>query len=218
MILSIPLLAAMDLAQAQALTRFAHKRRFRRGESLIVQDQQCNALYILLDGRAHIVRTDPRGREVIIDVLCAGDHIGEMSLIDNLPHSATVRCDRSCDVLILDGASLAGCLPQQPKLAKALMRSLVQRLRNAHRQIAALALYEVPARVALRLQDMSELQANGERLVRHRVSRLEMAKMVGASREMVSRVMRDLTAQGLISLREDGSMWLSPDLTAGSSG
>jgi len=211
MILKIPLLSALALDQAQALAQEGVKRRYRRGELVVSQGLTNNALYLFLDGRAHVYRTDDQGREVILDVLRAGDHTGEMSLIDNLPHSASVRCDQPCDVLILDGAVLARCLPDKPLLSYALLLGLVRRLRGAHRQIASLALFEVPERVTRRLVDLSELNEHGERIIDSKVSRQELAKMVGASREMVSRVMRDMEVQGLIENRPDGSMRLKVD-------
>ena len=204
MILNIPLLSALAIDQAQALAQQGVKRRYRRGELVVTQGQHNHALYVFLDGRAHVFRTDAQGREVILDVLRAGDHVGEMSLIDNLPHSASVRCDQSSDVLILDGSVLARCLPDRPTLSHALMCGLVRRLRGAHRQIASLALFDVPERVTRRLLDLSQLQPNGERIIDGKVSRQELAKMVGASREMVSRVMRELETQGRIANLPDG--------------
>ena len=69
------------------------KRRFKRGEALVEQGQKSNALYILLTGRARVMTSDSRGREVILATLDQGDYLGEMSIIDNEPHSATVRAE-----------------------------------------------------------------------------------------------------------------------------
>ena len=85
------------------------------------------------------------------------------------------------------------------------MRGLVQRLRSADRQIESLALLDVYGRVARTLLDMAE-EVDGTRIVRSKVSRQDMAKVVGASREMVSRVMKDLEERGIIETQEDGSL------------
>ena len=77
------------------------KRRFRRGELVVEQGRKSNALFILLNGRARVLTADSRGREVILAVLEAGDYVGLMSLIDNEPHSATVRAEVQTDMLVL---------------------------------------------------------------------------------------------------------------------
>ena len=132
------------------------KRRFRRGEIVVEQGKKSNALFILLTGRARVLTADSRGREVILAVLQPGDYVGEMSLIDNEPHSATVRAEVQTDMLILGRAEFARCLPENSSLSYAIMRGLVQRLRSADRQIESLALLDVYGRVARTLLDMAE--------------------------------------------------------------
>ena len=92
------------------------------------------------------------------------------------------------------------------------MRGLVQRLRSADRQIESLALLDVYGRVARTLLDMAETE-NGQRVIRNKVSRQDLAKIVGASREMVSRVMKDLEERGMVQTQENGSVVIK-DLTA----
>ncbi|EWS60708.1 Cyclic AMP receptor-like protein [Methylibium sp. T29-B] len=128
-----------------------------------------------------------------------------MSLIDNEPHSATVRAEVQCDVLVLGRPEFARCLPENSSLSYAIMRGLVARLRAADRQIESLALLDVYGRVARALLDMSEEGAE-YKLIRNKVSRQDLAKVVGASREMVSRVMKDLEERGFIQTQENGSV------------
>ena len=87
----VPLFSMLTVEQAQAIADSVVKRRFRRGELIVEQGRKSNTLFILLNGRARVLTSDNRGREVILAVLEAGDYVGEMSLIDNEPHSATVR-------------------------------------------------------------------------------------------------------------------------------
>jgi CRP-like cAMP-binding protein len=94
------------------------------------------------------------------------------------------------------------------------MRGLVRRLRNADRQIESLALLDVYGRVARTLLDMAELTPEGTRLIRHKVSRQDMAKVVGASREMVSRVMKDLEERGVIETQDNGSVVIKERITS----
>lgn len=196
----VPLFSMLTNDQAQQIADSVVKRRFRRGELVVEHGRKSNALFILLNGRARVLTSDSRGREVILAVLQAGDYVGEMSLIDNEPHSATVRAEVQTDMLILGRTEFSRCLPEGTSLAYAILRGLVQRLRNADRQIESLALLDVYGRVARTLLDMAE-DVNGVQTIRNKVSRQDMAKVVGASREMVSRVMKDLQTGGYIEMR-----------------
>ena len=208
----VPLFSMLTNDQAQSIADAVVKRRFRRGELVVEQGRKSNALFILLNGRARVLTSDTRGREVILAVLEAGDYVGEMSLIDNEAHSATVRCEIQTDMLILGRAEFARCLPENSSLSYAIMRGLVQRLRSADRQIESLALLDVYGRVARTLLDMSEME--GEvKLIRSKVSRQDLAKVVGASREMVSRVMKDLESRGMVQTQENGWVVIKEQLT-----
>ena len=208
----VPLFSMLTNDQAQSIADSVVKRRFRRGEIIVEHGKKSNALFILLTGRARVLTSDSRGREVILAVLQPGDYVGEMSLIDNEPHSATVRAEVQTDMLILGRAEFARCLPENSSLSYAIMRGLVQRLRSADRQIESLALLDVYGRVARTLLDMAEME-NGQKLIRNKVSRQDLAKIVGASREMVSRVMKDLEERGMVHTQENGSVIIKEQLT-----
>ena len=208
----VPIFSLLTTEQAQGIADAVVKRRYRRGELIVEHGKKSNALFILLTGRARVLTADSRGREVILAVLESGDYVGEMSLIDNEPHSATVRAEIQTDMLILGRAEFARCLPENSSLSYAMMRGLVARLRSADRQIESLALLDVYGRVARSLLDMAE--TIGEvKIIRNKVSRQDLAKVVGASREMVSRVMKDLEERGMIETQENGSVILKERLT-----
>ena len=201
----VPLFSTLTQAQAESVAAAVTKRRFKRGECIVEQDKQSYFLAIVLTGRARVVTCDARGREVILATMRPGDYVGEMSLIDNQPHSATVRAEVQTDVLMLGRAEFARCLPESSSMAYAVMRGLVQRLRQADRKIESLALMDVYGRVARALLEFAQPDAEGRLVIRGRVSRQDVAKMIGASREMVSRVMKDLEDRGFIEMAEDGS-------------
>jgi CRP-like cAMP-binding protein len=202
----VPLFAALTDAQAEAVAEAVVKHRFKRGEAIVERGKKTGALFILLNGRARVIAADNKGREVILAMLRPGHHIGEMSLIDGEPHSATVRAEVQTDVLMLDGEEFARCLPENASLAHAVMRGLVARLRHADSKIESLALMGVYGRVAQALLEFAEDTGKPELLVRQRVSRQDIAKMVGASREMVSRVMKGLEDRGFIKTQDNGSL------------
>ena len=210
----VPLFSMLTESQAISVADAVVKRRFKRGEVIVEQGKKSNALFILLNGRARVVTADSRGREVILATLQPGDHIGEMSLIDNEPHSATVRAEVQTDVLMLGRTEFARCLPENSSMAYAVMRGLVQRLRHADRKIESLALMDVYGRVARALLEFATETGDGEMLIREKISRQDIAKMVGASREMVSRVMKDLEERGFIQTQENGSIVVKERLNA----
>ena len=209
----VPLFSPLTNEQAQEIARTAEKRRFYRGENIVEHGKKSNALFILLTGRARVLAADSRGREVTLALLQPGDYVGEMSLIDNEPHSATVRVEAPTDVLVVARDEFARCMPHHTSVAYALMYGLVQRLRRANRQIESLALLDVYGRVARALLHMSEL-VDDVRIVRSRVSRQDLAKVVGASREMVSRVMKDLESRGVMETQENGWVVLKKEMSA----
>ena len=210
----VPLFSMLTAVQAEAVSEAVIKRRFKRGDSIVDQGKKSNALAIILTGRARVVTTDQRGREVILATLRPGDYVGEMSLIDDEPHSATVRAEIQTDVLVLGRLEFARCLPENSTMAYAVMRGLVQRLRQADRKIESLALMDVYGRVARALLEFANPDAMGNMVIRDKVSRQDLAKMVGASREMVSRVMKDLEERGFVETRADGSMLIKERLSA----
>ncbi len=200
----VSLFSMLTSAQAEALAAAVSKKRFKRGEILVEQGKKSNALYIVLTGRTRVVMADSKGREVILATLKSGDYVGEMSLIDDEPHSATVVADQQVDVLLLGRDSFLRCLGENMEMSHSVMRVLVQRLRKASQNISSLALVGVYGRVAKVLLDSAVLDEENRLMIRDKVSRQDLAKMVGASREMVSRVMKDFEEQGFIEILDAG--------------
>ena len=202
----VPIFSALTESQSVALAGAVTKRRFKRGELIVEQGKQSRTLFVILSGRAHVVMIDQRDRSVILAVLEPGDYIGEISLFDGQSHSANVQAEVQTDVLTLSHTEFRHCLANHPTIADSIIQGLAQRLRQANGKISALALMNVYGRVAMLLVSFSEPAGDKQMLVRHKISRQDIAKMVGATREMVSRVMRDFEHQGFIKTLDDGSI------------
>jgi CRP/FNR family cyclic AMP-dependent transcriptional regulator len=200
----VPLFSMLTTQQAQSMANAVSKKRFKRGEVLVERGMKSNVLYIILTGRARVQIADTKGREVILAILRSGDYVGEMSVIDGDPHSATVVADQQVDVLTVGRDDFLRCLAENIPMCFVVMQGLVQRLRKASHKISSLALVGVYGRVAMVLLDSAVLDDQGALLIREKVSRQDIAKMVGASREMVSRVMKDFEEQGFIQQRDNG--------------
>ncbi len=208
----VPLFYSLSESQIDMLAVGCAWRSFSRGRTIVAEGEPSQSLYILLSGRAKVQRSDSEGKEVILAVLGAGEFFGEMSLIDDEPRSASVITLESCDFLAIPKDNFLSVLNQSTEICLGVMRGLVKRLRSADRKIETLALLDVYGRVARVLLDSSEL-TEGNRIVRNRLPRQQIAKMVGASREMVSRVMKGLESEGFIAPMDEGQILLREKLS-----
>ena len=194
---NVPLFSGLEESELDRLARVAGRRRVGRGEQVVRAGETADALLIMLTGRAKVTNFDEEGREVILAWLGPGEFFGEMGLIDDSPRSANVIAVENCELMVLGKQEFQRCMQDNFQVAQKLMQILVRRLREADRHIESLALLDVYGRVARLLLDMSE-EEGGRRVVRQKMSKQDMARMIGASREMVSKVMRDLELGGYI--------------------
>lgn len=193
-----PLFSLLTAAQAEAIALTVNKRHYKRGEVLVRQHHQANELFVLLAGRVRVFSSDSKGRQLVLNKLRGGDILDEMSLIDDQPHAATAQAEIPTDVLTVSRSDFQRCLQENRHVTYAVMNHLVQRLRQANGKIESLALMDVHGRVERALLEQAEPTDDGLMVIHEKISRQDIAKMVGASREMVSRVMKDLEAQGYI--------------------
>jgi len=205
----VSIFESLNLSQISRLADAVSKQRIKRGDLIVEQGKKSNALFVILTGRARVVMVDSREREVILAVLGPGEYVGELSLIDGMTHSANVQAEVQTDLLVLGRTDFEACLNGNHAMALAIIQGLVGRLRKADAQISSLALMDVFSRVASVLVDAAEPHGPDHLLLHEKMSRQDIAKRVGASREMVSRVMRDFEDQGFVQTQEDGSMLLN---------
>ncbi len=206
LLLGLPLLCGLSQAQAAELAAQSQLLQLGRGARVVRQDELQDQLFVLLDGQAQLLRTADNGRMLLMGVLRPGDFFGEKTLIDGQAHGATLRCMQASQWLVLPGSAFRRCLLQSALLSQTLLQALVQRLREANRRITSLALDDVHARVIGHLCELGEAQADGWWQVPGRVSRTEMARLLGASREMVCRVLSQLERRGELQRGDDGSL------------
>ncbi len=180
-----------------AMARRAMPRRVARGVTVVRTDDHNDFVYLILSGNLKVVASDEEGREVIFGILGPGELFGEMGVLDDSPRSATVVALVPSQLVVIGKSDFRHFLRDYPEASYYVMRNLVLRLRRADRKIESLALMDVYGRVARLLLDMAQI-IDGQRVVVHKIAKVDIAKMVGASREMVSRVMSDLQHQGLI--------------------
>ena len=197
---AVPLFASFPEDQLRMLTTMVTRRSASRSTTIMAGGDATDSLYIVLSGRLKVMMSDSDGKEVILSILGPGEFFGEMGLIDDEPRSASVVTIEPCELLSISKRDFKKCLLENSDMSMAVMRGLVRRLHEADRKIGSLALLDVYGRVARLLLDMAE-NVNGEKVVTKRLPKQDIAKMIGASREMVSRVMKDLQTGGYIEMR-----------------
>jgi CRP/FNR family transcriptional regulator, cyclic AMP receptor protein len=197
---AVPLFASFPEDQLHMLTTMVTRRSAPRSTTIMAGGDATDSLYIVLSGRLKVMMSDSDGKEVILSILGPGEFFGEMGLIDDEPRSASVVTIEPCELLAISKRDFKKTLTDNAEMSMAVMRGLVRRLREADRKIGSLALLDVYGRVARLLLDMAE-NVNGEKVVTKRLPKQDIAKMIGASREMVSRVMKDLQTGGYIEMR-----------------
>ncbi len=202
---ALPIFSTLSDEQLAAVANVAVLRRIPRHALVLNAGDRIDSFYLTLSGSLKVVMGDDEGREVILSLLGPGDFFGEMGIIDGLPRSATVQATNASCLAVIAGAEFRRCMADNFEVAFYVMRSLVKRLRIANRKIESLSLLDVYDRVDRVLLDLAE-DRDGHKVVSRHITRQEISQMVGASREMVSRVMRDLQSRGVIEER-DGLIW-----------
>jgi len=197
---TVPLFAGFPDEQLRVIASVVSRRNVPRGTIVIVEGDPTDSLYIIIAGRLKVMMSDSEGKEVILAMLGPGEYFGEMGLIDESPRSATVMTVEPSELIVVTKREFKKILSENFDMAETVMRGLVRRLREADRKIGSLALLDVYGRVARLLMDMAE-QVNGQKVVTKRLPKQDIAKMIGASREMVSRVMKDLQLGGFIDVQ-----------------
>ena len=166
---------------------------------LINEGDQTDSLYVIIDGEVKVYASDENGKEVILNILGAGEYFGELSLVDDQPRSASVMTMMPTKVMIISKANFKQCLAENSELAFNLIRALTKQVRALTDNVKSLALMDVYGRVAHTLLDLAT-EREGKQIIEQKLTHQDIANMVGASREMVSRILKDLSRGGYISI------------------
>jgi CRP-like cAMP-binding protein len=193
---SVPMFSGLQRDELLKFAELTRERTYPKGSVILFQGDPGDSLYVLRQGRAKVVLIGEDGREVILGVLEPGAHFGELALIDDQPRSAHVIAMEDSQLLILRREDFRRRVEANPTVAWALLTELSRRLRRADQKIGGLVLLDVPGRISRLLLDLSadSDSATIEKPLTHQT----IAQMIGASRETVSRAMKEFQEEGLI--------------------
>jgi CRP/FNR family transcriptional regulator, cyclic AMP receptor protein len=193
---SVPMFSGLQRDELLKFAELTRERTYPKGSVILFQGDPGDSLYVLRQGRAKVVLIGEDGREVILGVLEPGAHFGELALIDDQPRSAHVIAMEDSQLLILRREDFRRRVEANPSVAWALLMELSRRLRRADQKIGGLVLLDVPGRISRLLLDLSSESSNG--MIEKPLTHQTIAQMIGASRETVSRAMKDFQEEGLI--------------------
>ena len=181
-----------------------HRRRYPAKSTLIYAGDKSDSLYYIIKGSVTVIIEDDEGREMIVAYLNDGDFFGEMGLFDEQDsRSAWVRAKTECEVAEISYSKFQELGAKHPEFLFALGTQMARRLRNTTRKVGDLAFLDVTGRVARTLLDLCKepdamTHPDGMQI---KITRQEIGRIVGCSREMVGRVLNTLEDQGLVSVK-----------------
>ena len=196
---AVPFFTSLSDRELDVVRAVASEKAYPKNAVVLTEGEMGDSLYMIQTGKVKVFIGDEDGREIILKILNPGDFFGEMSMIDKQPRSASVTTIEASTFLVLTHAMFERCVEQAPRIGNMVMQILAQRVREADRKIGTLALMDVYGRVASTLLELAVV-TNGKLVVGEKLSQQDLANMVGASREMVNRILKDLTDRGFISI------------------
>lgn len=196
-----------NLNHIQDLDHFlshCHRRKYSAKSTVVHAGDASDALYYLVKGSVTVLIEDEDGREMVVAYLNAGDFFGEMGLFDaEETRSAWIKAKSECEVAEISYAKFHELVKEDPSILFALSAQMAHRLRETTRKVGDLAFVDVTGRVAHALLDLSRqpdamTHPDGMQI---KVTRQEIGRIVGCSREMVGRVLKNLEEQGYVSAK-----------------
>ena len=183
----------------RALFSHATVKTFPKNRVLITEGERGgDSIYLILSGRVKVFLCSAQGKEVDIDVLEPGDYFGEMALDQGVRSASVMTIERS-ELAIVRQSEFRKFLAKNPEFAMQFIVKLIERMRALLKSVKSLALLDVSERVARLLLDLA-IEEDGKLIITEKLSKRDIANRVGATREMASRVFKELVSSGYIQL------------------
>ena len=196
---TIPLFSNMQHENLQLLSNQIQLHQYKKNSIIITEGEQSDSLYIVNQGKVKIYISDDEGKEMLLRALGPGDYFGELAVLDQKPRSASAITLCDCTLSVIKSKDFMQCLQSNPEIAINLLQVLASCLRDATDSQRQLALMDVYSRLTLTLQTLSR-EDNGINIVEPKPTQKDLANKIGASREMVSRVLKYLKDGGYIEI------------------
>ncbi|MDJ0807500.1 MAG: Crp/Fnr family transcriptional regulator [Gammaproteobacteria bacterium] len=196
---NVELFTGLDKADLVMLEQHVTVRTYPKHAIVINEGDDANALYVVLSGQVKVFLSNEEGKEIIVNMLGPEEYFGELALLDSSRRSASVMTTEKSKLAFLAKVEFQRVLAEHSEIALNLIRALTGRVRILSENVKNLALLDVYGRVAKTLLGMAT-EDEGRLIVEKRLTQQDIANRVGASREMVARIMKDLVKGGYISV------------------
>lgn len=184
-----------------SITKHALARQYPARTVIVTEGDRAGTLFVILEGRCKAYVSGEDGREAVLSVMGPGEYFGEITLDDG-PRSASVMTLEPSRLLVVPQGEFQAFLAGNPEFAFHFVRKLIRRIRDLTRTVGNLSLLDVYGRVARLLLDSAQ-EENGQLAIPERLTQADIASRVGCSREMVSRIFKDLVHGGYISVEKE---------------
>lgn len=185
--------------QAEVLKGRSRIRSFAPNTIVVNEGDDGSSLFVVQSGSLKVFLTDNVGREVTLSLLDPGDYFGELALLDDSPRSASVIALTRSEVLQIPRLAFLALIEAHPACMQIVVRNLVGRIRTLTESVRSLALVDVFGRIS-RIFNSLAVEEDGVGIIDRRLTQQDLANMVGASREMVNRILRDMVSGGYVEI------------------
>jgi CRP/FNR family transcriptional regulator, cyclic AMP receptor protein len=198
---NVSLFSGLTDQQCEIIGGCAAARNFPRGARIINEGDDTHSLYLIAEGRVRVSSSNEDGREFVLSTQGPGEYFGELSLLDDAPRSASVTALEACRLFVITDACFRKCMLDHPNLAVAVAKDLARRVRRLTMIVRDIATLDVYGRLVRVLMDLA-VEKDGRNIIDQRLTHQDLANMVGASREMITRILKDLTEGGYIEVED----------------
>ena len=203
----VALFSGLDADELEVIERLAVRKRYLKNTIFIEQGDEANTLYLLVSGRVKIYVGDD-AKEVVLREIGPGSYVGELAILVGGTRSASVKTLDDSEFLVLTQRSFEQIITDHPQIALALLRDLARRVCEMTEDVGNLALLDVYGRI-VKLLEQSAVEEQGRRIT-GRWTHQDIADRVGASREMVSKILKDLRVGGYLAVEQKRIVLLRP--------
>ena len=198
---NIDLFEGLSPAELEALRSSSVSRDCGKNAVVIHEGDVADSLYIIESGRVKVYCSDKNGKDFVLDILEPGDYFGELALLDDDRRSASVRALEASRFQVIYKQDFNKVLDSHPNISRTLIRNLTRRIRKLTNDVKSLALQDVYGRVTKVLSSLARpVNGDDELRIEEKLTQQDIADRVGASREMVARILKDLTVGEYIAI------------------
>lgn len=196
---NIPLFFGLNDDERDILRKVAVKKTFPKNTILFSEGDRTDSLYLISSGKVKVTMNDEEGKEIVLSILGPHEYFGEMALMDGEPRSAYVVTRETTNVLIISRGDFRNVLSSNSNIAFNIIKGLLKRLREADKKIESLALNDVYGRIARLFVNFAR-PVDQKLVIEEKLTHQDIANMVGSSREMVSRILKELSIGDYITI------------------